>query len=54
MILDGQEVPKHLVVPFLTVEQANLEERLSQTEKGGVTNVEYSLEDAKAAVESAK
>ena len=43
-ILDGKDVPKDLIVPFLSVEQGNLEERLSQTEKGGVTNVEYSLE----------
>ena len=31
-------------MPFLPVDQGNLEERLSHTEKGGVTNVEYSQE----------
>ena len=53
-ILDGKEVPKDLTVPFLTVEQANLEERLAQTEKGGVTNLEYTLEDAQKVIEDAK
>jgi ribose transport system substrate-binding protein len=46
MILDGKEVPKDLVVPFLQIDQANLEDNLKTTEKGGVANVEYSAEDA--------
>jgi ribose transport system substrate-binding protein len=50
MILDGQQVPKDLIVPFLRIDQANLEDHLATTEKGGVANVEYSLEDAKAVV----
>lgn len=53
-ILDGKQVPKDLIVPFLTVEQSNLEERLKQTEKGGVTNLEYSLADAQKVIASAK
>ena len=53
-ILDGKDVPKDLIVPFLSVEQGNLEERLSQTEKGGVTNVEYSLSDAQAVIAGKK
>ncbi len=50
MILDGKEVPKDLVVPFLRIDQDNLEASLATTEKGGVANVEYSLEDAQKVV----
>lgn len=53
-ILDGQEVKKDLTVPFLSIDQANLEKSLETTQKGGVANVEYSLEDAKAVISSAK
>jgi ribose transport system substrate-binding protein len=54
MILDGQDVPKDLVVPFLRIDQDNLEENLATTEAGGVANVEYSLEDAQKVVDEAK
>lgn len=47
MILDGQTIPHDLTVPFLQIDQDNLETNLANTEKGGVANVEYSLEDAK-------
>ena len=50
MILDGQEVPQDLTVPFLTITQDTLEESLANTQPGGVANVEYSLEDAMAVV----
>lgn len=53
-ILDGKEVKKDLVVPFLQIDQANLEKNLETTEKGGVANVEYSLEDAQKVISSAK
>jgi hypothetical protein len=43
-------VPGYYGVVRLSVEQSNLEECLSQTEKGGVTNVEYSLTDAQAVI----
>jgi ribose transport system substrate-binding protein len=46
MILDGKEVPKDLTVPFLRIDQDNLEANLATTEKGGVANVEYSADDA--------
>jgi ribose transport system substrate-binding protein len=46
MILDGKDVPKDLTVPFLRIDQDNLEANLASTEKGGVANVEYSAEDA--------
>jgi ribose transport system substrate-binding protein len=54
MILDGQQVPKDLTVPFLRIDQDNLEKSLETTEKGGVANTEYSLEDAKKVVAGAK
>lgn len=53
-ILDGKDVKKDLVVPVLRIEQANLEEGLSRTEKGGVSNVEYSLEDAQKVIAGAQ
>lgn len=49
-ILDGKEVPKDLTVPFLRIDQDNLEKALETTEKGGVANVEYSLEDAQKVI----
>ena len=51
MILNGEEVPQDLTVPFLEITQDTLEERLATTQPGGVANVEYSLEDAKAVIE---
>jgi ribose transport system substrate-binding protein len=52
-ILDGKEVPKDLVVPFLRIDQDKLEENLANTQAGGVANVEYTLEDAVAVIEGA-
>lgn len=52
-ILDGAEVPKDLTVPFLRIDQDNLEENLANTEAGGVANVEYSLEDAQGVIKGA-
>lgn len=52
-ILDGKEVPQDLVVPFLRIDQDNLEENLANTQEGGVANVEYSQEDAQATIASA-
>jgi len=49
-ILDGQDVPKDLVVPFLRIDQENLEAALAATEPGGVANKEYTLEEAKAVI----
>ncbi|MBP7002591.1 ABC transporter substrate-binding protein [Amaricoccus sp.] len=45
-ILDGKEVPKDLTVPFLRIDQDNLEQNLATTQAGGVANVEYTQEDA--------
>lgn len=49
-ILDGKEVPKDLTVPFLRIDQDTLEANLETTEKGGVANTEYSLEDAQKVI----
>lgn len=53
-ILDGKDVKKDLTVPFLRIDQGNLEDNLKNTQKGGVANVEYSQEDAQKAIASAK
>ncbi|MDX3924675.1 MAG: substrate-binding domain-containing protein [Shinella sp.] len=53
-ILDGKDVKKDLVVPFLRIDQDNLETNLANTQKGGVANVEYTLEDAQKVIEGAK
>jgi ribose transport system substrate-binding protein len=50
MILDGQTIPHDLTVPFLQIDQDNLEANLANTEAGGVANVEYTLADAKAVI----
>jgi ribose transport system substrate-binding protein len=52
-VLAGADVPKDLVVPFLRIDQDNLEEALANTEPGGVANVEYSLEDAQVVIDAA-
>lgn len=52
-ILDGQQVPQDLTVPFLTVTQDSLDAVLASTPVGSVANVEYSLEDAQAVIASA-
>ena len=51
-ILDGATVPQDLTVPFLKITQDTLEESLETTQAGGVANVEYSLDDAKATIKS--
>lgn len=53
-ILDGKEVKKDLVVPFLRIDQDNLDANLANTQKGGVANVEYSQGDAQKVIASAK
>ena len=53
-ILDGKQVPKDLVVPFLRIDQNDLEASLKTTEKGGVANVEYTQADAQKVIAGAK
>ncbi|MDH5411773.1 MAG: ABC transporter substrate-binding protein, partial [Alphaproteobacteria bacterium] len=38
----------------LQIDQENLEQNLANTEAGGVANVEYSLDDAKATIAASK
>ncbi len=52
-ILDGKEVPKDLNVPFLRIDQDNLEANLATTQEGGVANVEYTMEDAIKVIDAA-
>jgi ribose transport system substrate-binding protein len=53
-ILDGKDVPKDLTVPFLRIDQDTLEASLETTEKGGVANTEYSLEDSQKVIAGTK
>jgi ribose transport system substrate-binding protein len=53
-ILDGKDVPKDLTVPFLRIDQDTLEKNLETTEKGGVANTEYTLEDAQKVIAGTK
>ena len=53
-ILDGQEVPQDLTVPFLRVTQDTLDEALEATPEGSVANTVYSLDDAKAVIAEAQ
>jgi ribose transport system substrate-binding protein len=53
-ILDGEDVPKDLTVPFLKITQDTLDEQLASTPVGSVANVAYTLEDAKAVIAGAK
>lgn len=53
-ILDGADVPKDMIVPFLQIDQHNLEQNLKNTEPGGVANVEYSLDDARAVIAASR
>ena len=52
-VLDGQTVPQDLIVPFLEIQQDGLDAALETTPEGGVANVEYSLDDAKAVITGA-
>jgi len=52
-ILDGKAVKKDLVVPFLRIDQNNLEEHLANTQAGGVANADYTQADALKVIEAA-
>ena len=47
LILSGEKVPKSLTLPIAVVEQATLDDALKVTPKGGVTTIDYSLQDVK-------
>ncbi len=46
--LGGNDLPKDITVPFLTVAQDEVEEVLASTEPGAVANILYTVEDAQA------
>ncbi len=45
-ILDGKTVPHDMVVPYLAIDQAHLDEALKATPVGSVANTEYTQQDA--------
>ena len=52
-ILDGhKDIPHDLIVPYLAFDQDNFEAALATIPKGGVASHEYTLEEAKAAIEA--
>ncbi|MEO9778441.1 MAG: ABC transporter substrate-binding protein [Sedimentitalea sp.] len=53
-VLDGNDVPKDLTVPFLKITQDTLDESLTSTPEGSVANVTYTLEDAQQVIADAK
>lgn len=53
-VLDGQEVPQDLIVPFLEIQQDGLDAALETTPEGGVANVEYTQEDAAEVIAGAQ
>lgn len=53
-VLDGNDVPKDLTVPFLKITQDTLDESLASTPEGSVANVTYTLEDAQRVIADAK
>lgn len=52
-VLDGEEVPQDLTVPFLKITQDTLDESLASTPEGSVANVTYTLDDAKQVIADA-
>ncbi len=53
-ILAGEDVPKDLTVPFLTITQDDLDQALADTPEGSVANVSYSREDAQQVISDAR
>ncbi|WP_457589961.1 substrate-binding domain-containing protein [Jiella marina] len=53
-ILAGADVPKDLQVPTLRIDQDGLDQGLEMTPEGGVTNKEYTREEAQELISSAK
>jgi ribose transport system substrate-binding protein len=46
-VLAGAKVTKEMTLPILVVTQDDLEQKLKETDKGGVTNKEYSQDEVK-------
>ena len=52
-ILDGRkDIPHDLIVPYLEITQADLDAAVKNTPEGSVANKEYSLDDAKKAIQA--
>ena len=49
-ILDGAKVPHDLVVPYLRIDQKDLDDAIKATPKGSVYNTDYTLDDAKQVI----
>ena len=49
-VLDGAKVPHDLVVPYLRIDQKDLDQALKTTPKGSVFNIDYTLDDAKKVI----
>jgi ribose transport system substrate-binding protein len=52
-ILDGKKVPKDITIPYLTVDQADLDKTLADTPAGGIANKVYGQADAAALISAA-
>lgn len=53
-ILDGKQVPKEVIVPYLTVSPEQLDQAVKTTPVGGVANKEYTQAEAIQAIEDNK
>ncbi|QUS36250.1 ABC transporter substrate-binding protein [Falsirhodobacter algicola] len=53
-ILDGEDVPKDLTIPFLKITSDTLDEALANTQPGSVADVAYTPDDAAALIAAAK
>jgi ribose transport system substrate-binding protein len=52
-VLDGRkDIPHDLLVPYLAFDQDNFEKALDNIPKGSVASAEYTLEDAKKAIDA--
>ena len=52
-VLDGRkDIPHDLLVPFLAFDQDNFEKALENIPKGSVASAEYTLDDAKKAIDA--
>ena len=47
LIMSGEKLPKKFTLPIAVVDEAGLDDALKLTPKGGVTTIDYSLQDVK-------
>ena len=47
LIMSGEKLPKQFTLPIAVIDQAGLDNALKLTPKGGVTTIDYSLQDVK-------